>query len=122
MLLLEGSEMLPIFIDNSKLPVWLSRVSPIEIGSITIGPLIFSRGISSERTRRHEAIHWEQYKECLIVGFLILYLAFWLRGLLRGLGGSGAYYDIPFEREAYNNDHDLEYLENRRLWAWRKEL
>jgi len=114
--------MLPIFVDNSRIPVWLSKLSPIEIGSITLGPLVFSRGVATELTRRHEAIHWEQYKECFILGFLVLYPLFWIRGLLQGFSGTGAYYNIPFEIEAYKNDEDPDYLENRKRWAWWEEV
>ena len=108
----------PVFFEDSKVPIILSKVSPIEIGAITLGPFVFSRGEISERTRNHESIHWEQYKECLIVGFLFLYLFFWLRNLLNGYDGKGAYYNIPFEREAYDNQHDSEYLLYRKRFAW----
>ena len=113
---------LPIFIENSKIPVWLSYLSPINIGAITFGPLVISRGTMGENTRRHESIHWEQYKECLIIGFLLLYLAFWIRGIFRGYGGDGAYMSIPFEREAYDNEEDTEYLADRSRYAWRHYL
>ena len=109
---------LPVFIENSKIPSVLSKLSPIEIGAITLGPIIISKGKMDETLRRHETIHWEQYKECLIVGFLFLYLFFWLRNLLNGYDGKGAYYNIPFEREAYDNQHDSEYLLHRKRFAW----
>ena len=34
----------PIFIENSKIPVWLSYLAPLNIGAITIFFLVFSRG------------------------------------------------------------------------------
>ena len=111
---------LPIFIENSRIPVILSKVSPIDIGAIALGPVIISRGEMDETTRRHESIHWEQYKECLILGFLLLYLFFWIRKLFHGYSGEGAYYNIPFEREAYDNQHDAEYLLNREHFTWWK--
>ena len=110
----------PIFIENSKIPVWLSYISPIEIGAITLGPLIFSRGTMSKTTKNHEAIHWQQYKECFIIGFLILYFIFWLVGLMRYRSGSIAYRMILFEQEAYANQSDLTYLEDRKLYSWVK--
>ena len=109
---------LPIFIENSKVPVWLSYLSPIEISAITLGPVVLSSGTMSENTRRHETIHWEQYKELLIVGFIFLYLLFWLRNLLSGLDGKGAYMNIPFEKEAYENHDDRGYLFHRKRYAW----
>ena len=112
--------MFPLFFENSKIPVWLSSIPfvPIEINAITLGPFVFSRGIISETTKRHEAIHWAQYKECLILPFLLLYGAFYIINLCKGIKGSMAYYKIPFEKEAYQHQADPNYLENRRLFEW----
>tara|TARA_B100000242_G_C42621902_1_gene293093 strand:+ start:70 stop:432 length:363 start_codon:yes stop_codon:yes gene_type:complete len=112
----------PKFFENSKVPVLLSYVSPITIGAITLGPFVFSRGILSERTKRHETIHWQQYIETGIIGFLILYSIYWIAGLIKYRDGSTAYYRIPFEQEAYENDDDIVYLLNRKRfnWFWRK--
>ena len=110
---------LPVFFENSWVPGVLSKVSPINISAITLGPFIFCRDEASETLRRHEKIHWEQYKECFILGFLILYLYYWLRGISYGFSGQQAYYLIPFEREAYDNQDCVEYLSNRKRFAWR---
>jgi hypothetical protein len=32
------------------------------------------------------------------------------------------YHNISFEREAYTNDHDLNYLKKRRIFAFRRYL
>ena len=108
----------PIFIENSKVPVFLSKLSPIEIGAITLGPFVFSRYEIGPVTRNHEAIHWQQYKETLIIGFLLLYAIFYIIGLVKYRSGELAYYNIPFEREAYQNDQDFGYIFNRSRWAW----
>lgn len=110
----------PWFFENSKIPVVLSKLAPIEIGAITIGPLVFSRGEMSDITKNHEAIHWQQYIETGILGFIILYYAFYLMNYIRYRDGKIAYYMIPFEKEAYDNDENLEYLENRERWTWWK--
>jgi hypothetical protein len=110
----------PWFFENSKVPVVLSKLAPIEIGAITIGPLVFSRGEMSDTTKNHEAIHWQQYIETGILGFIILYYTFYLLNYIRYRDGKIAYYMIPFEKEAYDNDEDLEYLENRERWTWWK--
>ena len=110
----------PWFFENSKVPVVLSKLAPIEIGAITIGPLVFSRGEMSDITKNHEAIHWQQYIETGILGFIILYYTFYLMNYIRYRDGKIAYYMIPFEKEAYDNDENLEYLENRERWTWWK--
>ena len=109
----------PLFIENSKIPVWLSYVAPIDIGAITLGPIVISRDEMSETTKRHETIHYQQYIELAFIGFPILYLGWWAWNLLvKGQEGDTAYYNIPFEAEAYANHEDENYLENRQRYSW----
>ena len=108
----------PWYFENSKVPVILSYLAPIDIGAITIGPFVFSRGVMSERTKNHEAIHWQQYIECGVIGFIILYYIFYAINLFRYKDGQTAYYMIPFEKEAYNNDENMDYLETRKRFSW----
>ena len=108
----------PIFIENSRVPDVLSKVSPINISAITLGLFVFSRETINETTRRHETIHWQQYIETLIIGFPILYMLFWLLGCMKYRNGKTAYAMIPFEQEAYSCDEDEAYLQNRKRFAW----
>lgn len=108
----------PIFYENSKVPIWLSKISPIEIGAISLGIFVFSRGEIDERTRRHETIHYLQWKELWFLGFMILYPLLWLREVLRGSNGADAYRAIPFEIEAYAHEDDPSYLHDRRSFSW----
>jgi len=109
---------LPIFVENSRIPVWLSKFSPIDIGAISLGPFVISRGKFSTKTRIHETIHYKQWVELGFVGFLILYPAFWIVNLMRGMSGPDAYFNIPFEIEAYDNQGDLGYIFRRKPFAW----
>lgn len=111
----------PLFLDNSRIPVWLSYLSPISIGAITLGAVVFSRGETSETTRRHETIHFQQYIDLLFVGFILLYLWDFLVGYLRYRNGQLAYRHIRAEREAYENEDDPEYLLQRKRWSWLRE-
>jgi hypothetical protein len=108
----------PLFIENSKIPVWLSYLAPIEIGAITLGPIVISRNEMSEITKRHETIHFQQFLEFAFVGFIILYFGYWLWNLIRGDDKQAAYFNIPFEKEAYYNDEKENYLENRKRYSW----
>ena len=108
----------PLFIENSKIPVWLSYLAPIDIGAITLGPVVISRGEMSEQTKRHETIHFQQYLELAFVGFLVMYVGFWIWNLMKGNSPRDAYYKIPFELEAYANDANENYLEERKRYAW----
>lgn len=112
----------PIFIENSKIPVWLSKIAPINISAITLGPIVLSRGILSERVKRHETIHFMQYKELYFIGFLLVYLYDYLyAAIIKKKGFSReAYLAIRFEQEAYDNDYKENYLENRKNFFWKK--
>lgn len=111
----------PWFFENSKVPVFLSYFTPITIGAITIGPLVFSRGEMSDVTKNHETIHWQQYIETGILGFIFLYYLFYAINLIRYRDGQKAYYMIPFEKEAYDNDENLGYLKTRKRFSWLKK-
>ncbi len=114
--------MIPILKENSKIPVFLSKFSPIEIGAISLGLFVFSRGTMSSQTKRHETIHYKQWLELGFVGFLILYPLFWLVLRIKYKSGKKAYVMNPFEREAYKNDSDEGYLDARKPYAWVKYI
>ena len=68
----------------------------------------------------HERIHSAQMKELLYVGFYACYLAEWIYRLL--FHTKSAYYGISFEREAYANQDNPDYLETRKRFAqWRRK-
>ena len=120
-----------IIIKNKLIP-WGTFVA------LTIGPFIFTkRDTVDERTLRHESIHWEQYKETLIVGFLLIYLLDWLWEALRcsldhsrGTRADGRYRPLRkriyrclmFEREAYLHQGEAGYMNRRKHYAWAKEM
>ena len=110
----------PIFKENSRIPVWLSKVSPIEIGAISLALFVFSRGEMTKTTKRHETIHYLQWVELGFIGFLLLYPSFWLINFVRYRDGDRAYREIPFEREAYGHEEEGEYLSTRKRYAWLK--
>ena len=108
----------PIFVENSKIPVWLSKLAPIEIGAITLGFIVFSRGEISERTKRHETIHFQQFLETFFIGFPILYYYDYIKNYIIFRDGQLAYYNIRAEKEAYQNDEKEDYLQTRPRWRW----
>jgi len=111
--------MFPRFYEDSKLPVYLSKIVPIDVWAFSFAFWVVCRGKMSSRTRNHETIHYKQQLEMLFVFQWILYLLFHVIGLIRYKGdGQKAYYENPFEREAYDNDDDLSYLFKRKHFAW----
>ena len=74
----------------------------------------------SEKDLNHEAIHTAQMKELLYVGFYVWYFIEWLIELFHYK--DRAYRTNTFEREAYDNDDNLDYLNSRKRFAWKKYL
>ena len=109
----------PWFFENSKLPIILSYLAPIDIYAIAFGPWVWCRGVLDEELRNHETIHYHQQLELLFIGQWILYVFYWLKGLITYRNGEIAYRQSPFEREAYDNDQNLDYLKTRKPFAWR---
>jgi len=112
----------PKFFENSRVPVWLSRIAPINIFALSVGPFVWCSSELDEDTKRHETIHFQQQLE---LGFLlqwILYGAFYLYGYIKYKVGSEAYMSIAFEKEAYANAEDEGYLATRPRYAWLKYM
>lgn len=70
----------------------------------------------------HEKIHIRQQLELLIVPFYLWYFIEYLIRLLQFRNRKKAYYSISFEKEAYANEKDLEYLKSRSFWRFLKYL
>ena len=66
----------------------------------------------------HERIHLKQQLEMLIIPFYLWYFMEYAIRRFQFKGHYAAYRHISFEMEAYNNEHELNYLKNRSLWAW----
>ncbi|MBA3648173.1 MAG: hypothetical protein H0W62_06425 [Chitinophagales bacterium] len=68
----------------------------------------------------HELIHHRQELELLIIPFYILYLSHYLINRVKYKTHHQAYLNIIFEREAYANASDLNYLKKRRTFSFLK--
>jgi len=58
----------------------------------------------------------------LVIFFYILYVIEYYYWLLKIKKPYQAYRRISFEREAYANEHDLNYLKKRKFWSFKKYL
>lgn len=70
----------------------------------------------------HEKIHLRQQLEMLIFPFYLVYGFEFLFGLFQYKNWSLAYKNISFEREAYANERNLDYLKQRKFWGFLKYL
>ena len=66
----------------------------------------------------HERIHIRQQKELLWILFFVWYLFEYFFKLLYYRNAYHAYKNISFEREAYANEHNLDYLKKRKFLAF----
>ena len=87
--------------------------------AITLYPFIFVRNDSDKYDKElinHERIHLRQQKELLVLPFCIWYFLDFLFKYLRYRNWDKAYRNIIFEREAYANQSNLDYLKVRGIW------
>ena len=66
----------------------------------------------------HEKIHLRQQLELLIIPFFIWYVFEFLFRLIQYKNKDLAYRNISFEREAYSNEKNLNYLKNRSFFQF----
>lgn len=90
---------------------------------INIFGILFIKGEGKTITEldvRHENIHTKQMLELLFIGYYLWYVIEYIVRLFINKGE--AYKSISFEREAYINDDNINYLKERKLYAWVKYL
>lgn len=90
---------------------------------LTIFPFVFIR-YKEDRENvvliNHERIHLRQQLELLILPFFILYVLEFVFRLFEYKNFNIAYRNISFEKEAYSNEKNLQYLTNRKLFSFAK--
>ena len=90
--------------------------------AINLFGVLFIKGPYNKRIINHESIHSYQIRELGYIFFYIFYLLEWLFRLFQYGNYFQAYYNISFEREAYANETDENYLINRRLFSFWKYI
>ncbi len=96
---------------------------PKGYAAITLFPFVFVREESKKNNKRlinHEKIHLRQQVELLIVFFYLWYVVDFLIKCVVYRGFNKAYRNIVFEREAYANQYNFEYLKHRKLFSFLK--
>lgn len=116
--------------------------------AMTVWPFIFVRKKAAARygaaADNHERIHAAQQVEMLVAGiflglaaflsglgfwalaflpvFFLWYAVEWACRFIQYRDTKKAYRNIAFEREAYRNEGDTEYLHQRKLFSWISHL
>ena len=73
----------------------------------------------TEQVINHESIHFQQQKEMLIIPFYVWYI---IEFIIKFFIYKSAYKNISFEREAYSNADNLEYLKTRKWYSFFKYI
>lgn len=92
---------------------------------ITLFPFIFLKSKSLKNNTvliNHEKIHLRQQIELLILPFYLWYGLEFLFRYYQHKNWFIAYKNISFEREAFANDADFQYIKNRTFWQFLKYL
>ncbi len=92
---------------------------PRGYAGITIFPFMFLKYKTLKGNTvlvNHEKIHLKQQIELLIIPFFIIYGFEFLVRLVQYKNWKIAYRSISFEREAYSNEWNLEFLQKRSFW------
>ena len=108
----------PILIKSKLFTKAISWV--VSVYAITLFPFIISSSEMDEFTMNHELIHYEQQKELYLIGFYVLYVYDYIKGVLKYQDKEQAYRNIRFEQEAYSNDSNLGYISKRQRNSWKK--
>lgn len=87
--------------------------------AINIMGIIFIRNDCKDKINQvilnHEKIHTAQIREMLFIPFYFAYVLEWITRLFVN---KNAYRNISFERECYDNQHNLDYLKTRKFFNW----
>ena len=75
--------------------------------------ILNSKVVATPDLINHERIHLRQQIEMLIIPFYIWYLIEYYRK---------GYYNVSFEKEAYANDKNFNYLKKRRIFSFIRYL
>jgi hypothetical protein len=86
--------------------------------AICLFGLIFAVRPLSATEYNHERIYAAQQMELLYLPFFLWYVIEWLVLLVKYRDGKKAYFNIRFEKEAYNHQQDLQYLKNRKRFRY----
>lgn len=104
-----------------KAPILIVKNLPA--AGMAIFPFILLKNIKLKQDQsiiNHEKIHLCQQLELLILPFYILYLINYLINLIRYQEHHKAYLNIVFEKEAYHQELNMEYLKKRNWYGWIK--
>lgn len=83
----------------------------IPCDAIMIYPFVFHKEKEIDQvTLNHERIHFDQVKKYGALKFYFFYIKEYIYLRIKGFSHSDSYYNISYEREAYKNQNNLDYV------------
>jgi hypothetical protein len=96
-------------------------LTPRGFRGLTFFPFVFIKNKEDVLDKvfvNHEKIHLRQQIELLVIPFYVWYgIEFLIRWIITK-DKNVAYRNISFEKEAYTNEKDLNYIESRSFWKF----
>lgn len=92
--------------------------------AFAVFPFVFLKTEATKQDRvllNHEKIHLRQQSELLVLPFLVWYVIEFLVHYSRFRNWNAAYRELSFEKEAYENENDFEYLKSRPFFNFIKK-
>lgn len=105
--------------------VVFSRLFAKNFRGLAVYPFIFLKDKQLKENQKiinHESIHLRQQIEMLWIFFFIWYGIEFLIRWIQFKSPNVAYFNISFEKEAYANEINLEFLKQRKFWNFTKYL
>jgi len=99
---------------------WFIVIPKLPAAAMAIYPFILIKRKEYKNDKvlvNHEKIHHQQQIELLIIPFYILYFLNYITNLLLFKSHQKAYLNIMFEKEAYINEGNLNYIRTRKTFA-----
>ena len=96
-------------------------LTPRGFRGLTFFPFVFlmnKEDVLDKVFVNHEKIHLRQQIELLVFPFYVWYVMEFLIRWIITKDKNVAYRNISFEKEAYTNEKDLNYLESRSFWKF----
>lgn len=108
-----------------KVILFSKYLVPNGYSGLTIYPFVFlkSKALKNDAVLiNHEKIHLKQQLELCILPFYIVYGIEFICRYIQYKNTYKAYKNISFEREAYANESNLNYLKTRSFWQFLKYI
>ena len=107
-------------VERSRVPHLFNRLFGAPMHGVAIYPFVFTISTAKEHpfVYNHEQIHIAQLEETFVLGYYIIMLISFISNLYKYKERRKAYKSIVFEVEAYSHMYNLDYLKNRKHFAW----